>query len=337
VQALQRLYDDVLTARARRPSLAARLLGRRRRDPVTGLYLWGGVGRGKTYLVDTFFEALPFEEKRRLHFHRFMQLAHRDLNELRDRRDPLEIVADRFAARAQVLCFDEFFVSDIADAMVLGGLLQALFERGVTLVATSNIPPERLYHDGLQRERFLPAIAALERHTQILNVDSGIDYRLRYLERAETYHVSHNGQAQRPLDEAFRQVTSGVAHTNTEIEIEGRPIPVRRLTDGVAWFDFDALCDGPRGHADYIELARQFHTVLIGGVPVFSREHDDQARRFIALVDEFYDRQVTLILTAAAAPEALYRGRRLAFAFERTVSRLQEMQSREYLARPHRP
>ncbi len=348
VEALHALYEALLAAPPRpEPKPQARgvkrLLKRLKRDkpepvePVTGLYLWGGVGRGKTYLVDSFFEALPFQDKQRMHFHRFMHAVHDDLKALRDEQDPLERVADRFASRARVICFDEFFVSDIADAMILGGLLQALFERGVSLVATSNIPPDDLYKDGLQRARFLPAIDLIKRYTRELNVDGGVDYRLRFLERAEIYHWPLDEQADDVLTDDFEHVIPEPGTAGESLEVEGRLIPTRRMADGVVWFDFRAVCDGPRSQADYIELARTFHTVIISGVPVFNQYRDDQARRFISLVDEFYDRGVNLIISAEAPPERLYQGERLTFAFERTVSRLQEMQSHDYLAAPHKP
>ncbi|MDZ7809125.1 MAG: cell division protein ZapE [Arhodomonas sp.] len=309
------------------------------REPEPGVYLWGGVGRGKTWLMDIFYECLPFEYKRRLHFHRFMRAVHNRLKALRERQDPLEIIAEEWAADTRVLCFDEFFVSDIADAMILAGLLRGLFRRGVTLVATSNIPPVELYRDGLQRERFVPAIELLERHTQVINVDGDTDYRLRFLEQAEIYHTPLDEGADAVLAEDFEHVRpeGSPVERDTTLEVEGREIAVRRLGEGVVWFDFGAVCRGPRSQNDYIEIARQFHTVVISGVPVFERASEDDARRFIHLVDEFYDRAVKLIVSAAAAPEALYRGRRLGFEFERTASRLIEMQSHSYLALPHRP
>ncbi len=309
-----------------------------RPEPERGLYLWGGVGRGKTYLVDAFFECLPFAEKRRLHFHRFMREVHGRLRHLREQEDPLARVAEEWAADTRVLCFDEFFVSDIGDAMILSGLLRGLFANGVTLVATSNIPPDDLYRDGLQRARFLPAIELLKQRVDVLNIDGGEDYRLRFLEQAEIYHAPLDEAADRVLADNFEHVCpdcDNVEH-DTELEIESRRIPVRRLSDGVVWFDFAAICDGPRGQADYIEIARQFHTVLVSGVPVFRREQEDQARRFISLVDEFYDRGVKLILSAEDEIDELYQGRRLAFEFRRTVSRLTEVQSRDYLGLPHR-
>jgi len=299
--------------------------------------MWGGVGRGKTYLMDTFYGCLPFAEKRRLHFHRFMGEVHRALKAMGEGRDPLPRIAQSWAKDCRVLCFDEFFVSDIADAMILSGLLQALFREGVSLVATSNIPPQELYRDGLQRARFLPAIELLERHTRVLNVDGGTDYRLRFMEQAEIYHHPLDEAADRVLEDDFRHIAPEAGEEGASLTVEGRSIPTRRLADSAVWFEFEALCDGPRSQADYMEIARQFHTVVISNVPVFDRRREDQARRFISLVDEFYDRGVKLVISAEAAPEDLYRGKRLAFEFERTTSRLVEMQSHDYLAAAHRP
>jgi cell division protein ZapE len=309
-----------------------------RRDPIAGLYFWGGVGRGKTWLVDSFFDCLPFDEKLRMHFHRFMRHVHQELKALPDTEDPLRVVAARLAGRARVICFDEFHVSDITDAMLLGRLLETLFENGVTLVATSNQHPDSLYANGLQRERFLPAIALLHRHTRVINVDGGVDYRLRYLDQATIYHAPLDWQSNGLLQDHFDHLApeSGSRMANVSIEIDGRRIPVMRRADGVVWFDFPAICDGPRGATDYIEIARQFQTVLIGNVPRFDDSANDAARRFITLVDEFYDRNVRLVLTAAAPPGALYGGGRLAESFQRTASRLIEMQSHDYLAREHR-
>lgn len=306
--------------------------------PVRGLYFWGGVGRGKTYLMDNFYESLPFDRKMRVHFHRFMRRVHADLKRLAGTPNPLVQVAAGIAGEARVICFDEFFVSDIGDAMILAGLLEELFARGVTLVATSNIPPQELYKDGLQRSRFLPAIALLLQHTQVVNVDGGVDYRLRALEQADVYYSPLDERATRALGEAFARLCPAGAEVKegVRLDIEGRPIVARRLADDVAWFDFAVLCDGPRSQNDYIELSREFHTVVLSGVPVFTAERDDQARRFINLVDEFYDRHVKLVVSAAAPLEALYASGRLGFEFARTRSRLLEMRSREYLARPHR-
>jgi cell division protein ZapE len=241
------------------------------------------------------------------------------------------------ACRLLVLCFDEFFVTDIADAMILGGLMQALFSRGVTLVATSNIEPSKLYENGLQRQRFLPVIALLQKYTQVVNVDAGIDYRLRTLQQAELYHFPLDVGADLSLEESFKRLAPEPARHWERLEINNRYLTCRRVAQDVAWFDFAELCDGPRSQNDYIELARIFHAVLISGVPEFVPDKDDQARRFINLVDEFYDRNVKLVLAAAKPLLELYAGGRLGFEFQRTVSRLQEMQSYEYLAREHRP
>jgi len=340
VEKLQTLHKNLLARGEepyRKPLLERWGLGRPRvREPVIGLYFWGGVGRGKTFLMDLFYENLPFRRKLRLHFHRFMRRVHHELKSLDGEKNPLEVVADRIAAEAQVLCFDEFFVSDITDAMILGTLMQHLFERGVTLVATSNIVPERLYENGLQRSRFLPAIALIQEFTEVIQVDGGVDYRLRVLQKAELYHWPLDEGADRSLRRSFGELVGDDA-PGGEIEVEGRSITALALADGVAWFDFRALCDGPRSQNDYIELARLYHTVLLSRIPCLEPGMDDQARRFINLVDEFYDRNVKLILSAAVAPEALYRGTGLTFEFQRTRSRLLEMQSGEYLARQHRP
>jgi len=304
---------------------------------VRGIYLHGSVGRGKTLMMELFFQCLPFPAKRRQHFHRFMAMVHDELKALRDTADPLEKVADRIAAECRVLCFDEFAVSDIADAMLLGTLLTALFERGVTLVATSNVAPRELYRDGLQRQRFLPAIAAIEAHTTVLGIDGSRDYRLRLLEGAAMYLTPADAAADSKLERFFAAIAPDAAANRGALEIHGRPIAYRALSDGIVWFDFDAICDGPRSKDDYIELAREFHTVIVAGVPELTRERENQARRLIALVDEFYDRKVNLMLSAAVPLASLYSGSKLAREFERTRSRLTEMQSHEYLAAPHRP
>jgi len=299
-----------------------------------GLYLHGAVGRGKTLLMDHFFAQVRERRKRRSHFHRFMRELHAELAQLTQVRDPLAAVAARIARRTRVLCFDELFVADIADAMLLGSLFGALFERGVALVLTSNVPPAGLYRDGLQRARFLPAIAALERHCELLAIDGGTDYRLRALERAELYHAPLDAAADSSLQRSF-QLLAGEGRTEA-LEIEGRRIKVRRRADGVAWFDFVELCEGPRSAGDYVEIAREHHTLLLAGVPRLDAARDDATRRLIALVDELYDRNVKLIVSAAVPAGELYAGERLAFEFQRTTSRLIEMQSHEYLGRAHR-
>lgn len=341
VDALERLRGELIRAEAQDSSVANRLL--RRIAPgtgsvpaVRGVYLWGGVGRGKTWLMDLFFHSLPFERRRRSHFHRFMHEVHERLKAQRRKSDPLAYVADDIAAATRVICFDELFVSDIADAMLLGTLFGYLVERGVTLVFTSNVPPSGLYRDGLQRQKFLPAIALLERHTEVHAIDGGADYRLRQLTQAAIYVQSDSPQATAGLAAIFEDLADGPGVAGGAIEVEGRRIPVLRESDNVVWFEFAAICEGARGKDDYIEIAREYQSVVVSGVPVFDADHENAARRFIALVDEFYDRRVKLILAAAAAPTRLYRGERLKFEFERTASRLIEMQSEEYLASEHR-
>jgi cell division protein ZapE len=330
--------DDLRERLIARESLggARRWLARLRgRDGVRGLYLWGDVGRGKTYLMDLFFESLPFAERRRRHFHRFMYDVHARLAKLAQTPAPLEEVAEDIAREAHVLCLDELFVSDIADAMIVGGLLAALFRRGVTLVATSNLPPQRLYANGLQRERFLPAIALLERHTRVLEVDAGTDYRLRDLTSAGIYFASGAPDTQAQLAALFKRIAAGTGHGGT-VSIEGRPIEIVCEAGTTIWFEFDTLCAGPRSQNDYIEIARTYQTVFLANVPQLDVEHENEARRFIALVDELYDHSVKLVVSAAALPGELYHGERLALEFARAASRLVEMQSQEYLAREHR-
>ncbi|MBL8202551.1 MAG: AFG1 family ATPase [Chromatiales bacterium] len=303
--------------------------------PVRGAYLWGGVGRGKTLMMDLFFDALPFEDKLRYHFHRIMSRVHGQLAGLRDTPDPLAIIAADFARNARVICFDEFFVSDIADAMLLGRFIEALLDRGVTLVATSNSAPEDLYRGGLQRQRFLPAIDLLISNTEVVHVDGLVDYRLRVLEAAEIWHSPLDDAADRNLERYFRDIAPDRGTANVRLEILGRRIPARRVAEGVVWFDFDALCDGPRSQEDYIQIARDFQTVIVSGVPRLDETRENAARRFIALVDEFYDRRVNLIVSAAEPISRTYAGSRLQREFERTRSRLLEMQSLEYLAAGH--
>ncbi len=339
VAELQRVHDELVAAAPVSDRIRSRL-ARRYPDrftvtPVRGLYLWGGVGRGKTLLMDLFHEELGVQGKLRIHFHRMMRHVHDELKRHTRLEDPLDRIAADTARDIRVLCFDEFFVSDIADAMILGRLLRGLFRRGVTLVATSNQPPSELYRDGLQRQRFLPAIALLEAHTQIFHLDSDTDYRLRVLEEARIYHSPLNAEADANLRRYFDRIASGREEAGRVLEIEGRPIHTVHCAKGIAWFEFAELCDGPRSQNDYIEIARWYHTVILANVPVLDADSENQARRFIALVDEFYDRRVNLILSAAAPLDELYQGRRLAFEFERTRSRLAEMQSRDYLASAH--
>lgn len=336
VARLQNLYERIIDNHANGFKKIKRTL-LNASPTVTGVYMWGGVGRGKTYLMDIFFECLPMQEKMRAHFYHFMQHVHAQLIELKSKKDPLKLVAKRIAKKARILCFDEFFVSDIADAMLLGGLLNYLFEEGVTLVATSNIAPDGLYKDGLQRERFLPAIDILKQYVEVIEVDSGVDYRLRVLEQAEIYHSPLDEKAEDSLKTSFKVLTHGVSNPNVSLKIAGRTIVAKHHAEGVVWFDFQAICDGPRSSADYIKIAHEYHTVFLSNVPCLAIDKDDQMRRFITLVDEFYDRHVKLIISAATAPEGIYGQGRLAFEFRRTLSRLIEMQSLEYLAKPHKP
>ncbi len=342
VARLQKLYEDLMSAHlAESRGFWARLWVERQKRPaeIQGVYLWGGVGRGKTYLMDIFFDSLPFDNKLRTHFHRFMRRIHSELSKLKGTANPLESVADTLSEEARVICFDEFFVSDITDAMILGGLFKALFERGVILVATSNIIPDGLYENGLQRAQFLPAIQLINQHTDVINVDGGIDYRLRALVDANLYHHPLSDEAESALMECFKALAPDHHSIREVVElgIEGRTICARYEADDVVWFDFMSICDGPRSQNDYIELARDYHSVVISGVPVMGRNNDDQARRFVNMVDEFYDRRVKLVISSEQALRSLYAGGRLSFEFERTVSRLLEMQSQEYLGLAHRP
>lgn len=333
--------DDLrarLLAPAPKTGLLRGLLSRKRgRQGQRGLYIWGGVGRGKTWLMDLFFQSLPFKNKQRSHFHRFMQSVHDELKKYPDEPNPLERVADKIASRARLICFDELFVSDIADAMLLGTLFGALFERGVTLVATSNVAPDDLYKGGLQRARFLPAIRLLKEHTEVVHMAPGADYRLRMLERATTWFDTSDPEHAQRLEDLFVEVAGEPGRSGSTLTINHRRLHAHRQADDVIWFTFEELCEGPRSQSDYIELARCYHTVFLSDVPVLMPEHENAARRFISLVDEFYDRAVKLVVSAAAPIQTFYRGSKLTFEFERTTSRLIEMQSQAYLAREHKP
>lgn len=331
---LTRIFVELLVVRRARRGL------RRFFSPdsrVRGLYLWGGVGRGKTFLVDLLYASIPGRRARRVHFHHFMAEVHAALRELPDTPDPLDVVAERILTRTQVLVLDEFVVTDIGDAMILARLLEALFDRGLTLVTTSNTRPADLYRDGLQRARFLPAIALIESCCNVCELASGTDYRLRRLRQAPVYLHPHDARSEAMLGECFAQIAGNEEQQPGPLRLLDRDIAVRARAEGVVWFDFPGLCEGPRAVADYIEIARSFHTVLISAVPCFDGGNDDAARRFQHLVDEFYDRNVNLILSAACGALDLYRGERLRESFARTASRLIEMQSEEYLAREHRP
>lgn len=334
VELLNGLYRDLLEIPTK-PSLLGRLLGRRP-TTVSGLYLWGGVGRGKTFLMDHFYTALPFAEKRRVHFHRFMQDIHAQLRALPKSPDPLSIIARRLAQEIRVLCLDEFHVNDIGDAMLLAGFLEALLEHGVTLVTTSNIPIAGLYKNGLQRERFLPAIALLQQYTREFELDGGEDYRSRLLERTGTYHLSHEEGAAERLNEQFTALVPDEVQWGGALMINKRMIDAHALSDDVVWFSFAAICETTRSSADYLVLAEDFRTIFVSEVPAMDEGMDDVAQRFIHLVDALYDHKVGMVISAAVPMQTLYRGRRHAFAFQRTISRLQEMGSEHYLGSAHR-
>ncbi|MBR8845464.1 MULTISPECIES: cell division protein ZapE [Pseudoalteromonas] len=335
VKHLQRLYDDLINQPPVKQNFLSRLFSKAEPSKVKGLYFWGGVGRGKTYLVDTFYDALPTERKMRVHFHRFMHRVHAELKKLNEVKNPLESIADTFKSETDIICFDEFFVQDITDAMLLGGLMQALFARGIVLVATSNIVPDDLYKNGLQRARFLPAIELVKANTEVVNVDSGIDYRLRTLEQAEIFHSPLDKQADENLFDYFNKLSPEPGKAEQAIEIEGRMIQTRIVSDCIVMFDFPALCETARSQVDYMEISRLYNTVILSNVKQMGQQNDDAARRFIALVDEFYERNVTLIISAAAPITELYTEGTLNFEFKRCISRLQEMQSHEYLAKEH--
>ena len=346
---LQKLYNAVLAAsqqeeKSKKTSTFDRLFSlastnKNNKLPfVKGLYIWGGVGYGKTHMVDFFFKHLPIEKKMRLHFHRFMQIVHADLKELDHIEDPLKAVAESFAKKAQILCLDEMHVNDIADAMILSKLFTHLFELGVTLVTTSNVPPSGLYKNGLQRSRFLPAITLFEEKTDVIELDSGIDYRLRALENADVYQVISNSCSKENADEKMHEFFNSLVAINRHkkrqhVFINNRKIPVVKWADGIAWFSFETLCETNRSTEDYIQLGRFFHTIMISDIPIMTSMQNDAARRFVNMIDEFYDRHVNVIATAEAPPQELYIGTRLAFEFERTSSRLIEMQSKKYLAK----
>lgn len=336
VNELDALYQQLIKP-SPKPGFWQRLQGKKVLADISGLYFWGGVGRGKTYLVDTFFEALPFDNKLRLHFHRLMQQVHAALRDAAGHANPMELVAASFAERAKVICVDEFFVSDITDAMLMAELLKGLFDRGVVLVATSNIVPNELYRNGLQRSRFLPAIALLEQHCKVVNVDAGIDYRLRLLTAAPCSYIPNDEAADKALTERFHQLAPEPGQQGGDIEILNRPVAVRWHADDVLMVEFASLCQTARSQLDYIEVATYFHTVVLTNIIAMNDAHNDAARRFISLIDELYDRRVKLLLSAEQPLEKLYQGRQLEFEYKRCLSRLQEMQSEEYLALPHRP
>lgn len=329
--ALQRVADE-----SRRPALRGWHGWFKR--PVTapcGLYLWGGVGRGKTWLMDLFHDNLSGVAKGRLHFHRFMQRVHAELTGIKGRANPLQIVAARMARDWRVLCLDEFHVVDIGDAVILAGLLRSLFDQGMVLVTTSNVPPDDLYLEGIQRASFLPAIDLLNRHTEVVQLGGERDYRRMILEQAEVYHTPLGRTTDQALLADFRRLANTEPEGPGDLYINGRAMPYRLRAEDMVWFDFEALCGPPRSKNDYIELARCHQTVFMSNIPIMGASRDDRTRRFIFLVDEFYDRRVKLVLSAEAPAQRLYIGERLAFEFRRTVSRLTEMQTSAFLGRPH--
>jgi cell division protein ZapE len=342
VERLQQLYEEWTAYKARRSSALRRLVVR---PPLPhGVYLWGGVGRGKSFLMDSFYLCLPLVRKRRVHFHHFMRDVHRELEELKGREDPLAALAERIAKRYRLICFDEMHVNDIADAMIVGRLLGRIMDLGVVCCMTSNYHPDELYKDGLKRESFLPTIALLKERLDVLHVDGGIDYRQRMLEDVKVYHSPLGAQAERSLMEAFRRIAE-VEEEFQELDVEGRVIPYRHRAGGVVWFDFAVICGWGRSQHDYLDLSKRFHTVVVAGVPRMGLKLAEEARRFTLMVDVFYDNRVKLIVSAEAAPDRLLRIeedpgdarlRAMVFEFDRTASRLVEMQSRAYLAEARR-
>jgi len=341
IELLQKLHTELLDKQASKSRLyrIKTLFITPSSSPVKGLYFWGGVGRGKTCLMDMFYHSLPEGLATRLHFHRFMQRIHNELNSgtYKGKKNPLPAIAKTLAKESKILCFDEFFVSDIADAMILGTLLEALFEQGVILIATSNIIPNDLYRNGLQRERFMPAIKLINQNCHIFNLDNGIDYRFRTLQQAELYHFPLDKAANDNLNDYYQQLTTGQHPEKKDLEISGRNIEILGEAESILYISFKQLCQSARSQNDYIELARLFNTVLIAGLSVMTDEDNDAARRFIAMIDEFYERNVTLIISAEQAMQQIYSGSLLSFEFDRCLSRLKEMQSLQYLAQTHIP
>ena len=329
VDALERCENEWIDYKARRGNAVAKLLVR---PPIPrGVYMWGGVGRGKSFLMDCFFHSVPLTRKTRLHFHEFMREVHRELQDLKGIADPLEELGKRIAKRFRLICFDEFHVADVTDAMILHRLLDSMFKHRVSIVTTSNFRPDDLYPDGLHRDRIMPAIALLNDKLEVISVDNGVDYRRRTMEQVKLYHTPLGPQADAQMDEAFTRLAE--AHDEDPVlHIEAREIRARRRAGGVVWFDFKTLCGGPRSQNDYLEIATQFHTVLLSDVPYMPVRMASEARRFTWLVDVLYDRRVKLIMSAEVAPEALYTEGPLVHEFPRTVSRLNEMQSKEFLA-----
>src|SRR5450830_786156 len=328
IDRLQRAYEEWVAFKSQRSSTFKRLINRP--DVPRGVYMWGGVGRGKSFLMDSFYSVVPVVRKTRLHFHEFMRDVHRQLDELKGIANPLDEVARRIAKKYRLICFDEFHVSDIADAMILYNLLGGLFDNGVSFIMTSNYKPDTLYPDGLHRDRMLPTIKLLNDKLDVMNIDAGVDYRKRALEQVKIYHAPLNAQTDSELRDAFASVAE-TADEDTRVHIEAREIRALRRAGSAIWFDFATLCGGPRSQNDYLEIASRFHTVFLSGIPAMSAGQSSEARRFTWLIDVFYDNKVKLLMSAAVAPEELYTQGMLANEFHRTVSRIIEMQSREYM------
>lgn len=315
-------------------SLIRKLVGKKSMQP-RGIYIWGGVGRGKTFLMDLFYETVPLSSKKRVHFHRFMQGIHGSLKHMRDMRNPLEKIAKDFSAKHRLLCLDEFFVLDIGDAVILSGLLRSLIDNGVIIVTTSNTRPDDLYPGGIQRDRFVPAIKLINEKMNVIRIEDGIDHRLDALSGQTLYYSTLGAETDAALDADYRRVSGGSPRAQGKLEVLGRQIRTFGHADHVIWFEFSEICDGPRSKADYIEIANLYRTVMVTGIPLLTWEFENQARRFIELVDEFYDRGVHLIISASESIDQLYTGTRLVHEYERTASRLHEMQSEKYLSRMH--
>jgi cell division protein ZapE len=329
VEALQRCADEWAAFKEKRSNALKKLINRP--DIPQGVYMFGGVGRGKSFLMDCFYNAVPLQRKTRLHFHEFMREVHRELANLQGTQNPLDALGKQMAKRYRLICFDEFHVADITDAMILHRLLDALFKNGVGMVTTSNFQPDSLYPNGLHRDRILPAIELLKAQMQVISVDNGTDYRRRTLEKVKMYHTPLGAAADEAMNQAFTELAEAKDESPV-LHIEAREIQARRKAGGVVWFDFKTLCGGPRSQNDYLELATQFHTVMLSDVPQMFIRHASEARRFTWLVDVLYDRRCKLIMSAAVAPEQLYTEGPLSHEFPRTASRLNEMQSAEFLA-----
>lgn len=343
VEQLQQLQLNIRQHLLQSQTTGSRIASVFGRGPVSpqGCYIWGDVGRGKTWLMDMFFDTLDErylvkQRKIRLHFHHFMRAIHDQLSLVENRKQPLKVIARAFARRYRVICLDEFHVSDITDAMLLYGLLQQLFAEGIILITTSNQPPDELYKNGLQRERFLPAIQLIKQHTRTLELNGAVDHRLRLLEKADCWYPD-TPSSEKEMQQRFAELANSPAQRQHKITINYREIETCLLSHDIIWFVFEAICGDQRGSNDYIEIARQYHTVFISHIPEMDDSQNDRARRFINMIDEYYDRNVKLLCSAEVEPDKLYTGKQLAFEFRRTLSRLEEMRSHEYLKRPHKP